>query len=276
MLRSALACLSTAALLAALAAAPARSAEGPVATVNGVPITQAAFQQALARAIGQGGADTPELRAAVKSQLIARELFAQEARKRNLADDPLVVAAVAEARTNAMVTLYLNQAIRPQPVTEADVRAQYERIRATLGPEEYKLRIIVAPDRAKAEEALAAARLGRPFAQLAQQYSIAPSARRGGELDWVSFKSPAKEGETSGLPLVVAQAVERMRQGDVSGPLAFDKQWLVVRLEEKRPTVIPTFEQARPALQNMLAARALERATTELVRTLVSGAKITQ
>ena len=276
MLRSALARLSIAALLAAFPAAHAQSADGPVATVNGVPITQAAFQQALTRAIGQGGADTPELRAAVKSQLIARELFAQEARKRKLADDPLVIAAVEEARTNAMVTLYLNQAIKPQPITEADVRAQYEKIRATLGPEEYKLRIIVTGDQAKAEEALAAARLGRPFAQLAQQYSIAPSARRGGELDWVSFKSPAKAGETSGLPLVVAQAVERMRQGDVSGPLAFDKQWLVVRLEEKRPTVVPTFEQARPALQNMLAARALERATTELVRTLVSGAKITQ
>jgi parvulin-like peptidyl-prolyl isomerase len=92
----------------------------------------------------------------------------------------------------------------------------------------------------------------------------------------VLFKSPAREGETSGLPLVVAQAVERMRQGDVSNPLSFSDQWLIVRLEEKRPTVVPTFEQARPALHNMLAARALERATSDLVRTLVNGAKITQ
>lgn len=276
MLRLTLACLQILAVLAAIPAARAQGTGEPVATVNGVPIAQSTFQQALQRALSQGGADTPQLRSAIKSQLIARELFVQEAKKRSLEADPLVVTAVEEARINAMVTLYLNQAIKPQPVTEADVRAQYEKIKATLGPEEYKLRVIVARDKARAEEALAAARLGRPFAPLAQQYSVAPSARRGGEIDWVSFKSPAREGETSGLPLVVAQAVEPMRQGDVSDPLPFNNQWLIVRLDEKRATVVPTFEQARPALHNMLAARALERATSDLVRSLVSGAQITQ
>jgi peptidyl-prolyl cis-trans isomerase C len=276
MLRLVLACVPIVWLLSALPAAHAQGSTEPVATVNGVPIAQSTFQQALQRALNQGSADTPELRAALKSQLIARELFVQEAQKQNLANDPLVIAAVEEARANAMVTLYLNQSIKPKPVTEADVRDQYEKIKATLGPEEYKLRIIVTRDKARVEEALAAARLGQPFAALAQQYSVVPSARRGGELDWVSFKSPAQEGKTSGLPLVVAQAVEKMRQGDVSDPLPFNKQWLIVRLEEKRPTVVPTFEQARPALHNMLAARALERATSDLVRTLVTGAKITQ
>lgn len=263
-------------LLAAFPAALAQGASKPVATVNGVPISQSMFDQALQRALNQGGVDTPELRAAVKSQLIARELFAQEAKKRKLDRDPAVAAAVEEARTNAMVTRYLNEAIKPKPITDEDVRAQYERIRSTLGPEEYKLRLIVTREKARADEALAAARLGRPFAALAQQYSIAPSARRGGELDWISFKSPATEGQTNGLPLAVAQAVEKMKQGDVSEALSFNQQWLIVRLEEKRPTVVPTFEQARPALHNMLAARELERATTELVSALVKGAKISQ
>jgi parvulin-like peptidyl-prolyl isomerase len=276
MLRLVLACVSIVIALAALPDARAQGAAQPVATVNGVPIAQSTFNKALQGALNRGGTDTPELRAAVKSQLIARELFVQEAKKRSLDTDPLVVEAAEEARSNAMVTLFLNQAIKPQPVTEADVRAQYEKIKSTLGPEEYKLRIIVTRDKARAEEALAAARLSQPFAALAQQYSVAPSARRGGEIDWVSFKSPAQEGATSGLPLVVAQAVERMKQGDVSAPLPFNGQWLIVRLEEKRPTVVPTFEQARPALHNMLAARALERATSELVRTLVNGATITQ
>lgn len=268
--------LGLALLVAALPAAHAQGTGKPVATVNGVTISQATFDQALQRALNQGGFDTPELRAAVKSQLIARELFAQEARKRKLERDPAVVAAVEEARTNAMVTRYLNEAIKPKPVTDDDVHAQYERIKSTLGPEEYKLRLIVTREKARADEALAEARLGRSFAALAQQYSIAPSARRGGELDWVSFKSPAAEGQTNGLPLALAQAVEKMKQGDVSSVLPFNGQWLIVRLDEKRATVVPTLEQARPALQNMLAARELERATTELVGTLMKGAKITQ
>jgi peptidyl-prolyl cis-trans isomerase C len=276
MLRIVLTCFSLIVCIAASPVARAQDAGAPVATVNGVPITQSTFQKALRGALGRGAADTPQLRAAVKNQLIARELFAQEAKKRNLESDPRVTEAVEEARTNAMATLYLNQVIKPEPVTDADLHAQYEKIKASLGPSEYKLRIIVTNDKARAEEALAAARSGRPFAQLAQQYSIAPTARRGGELDWVSFKSPVREGETNGLPLVVAQAVERMKPGDVSDILSFNKEWLVVQLEEKRPTVVMTFEQAKPALQRMLTARAVERATSELARSLASGAKITQ
>jgi peptidyl-prolyl cis-trans isomerase C len=276
MLRIVLAFSSLMLSLAVFPVARAQDVGAPVATVNGVPITQSTFQKALRGALNRGGADTPELRAAVKDQLIARELFAQEARKRNLDSDPRVAEAVEEARTNAMATLYLNQAIKPEPVTDAELHAQYEKIKASLGPEEYKLRIIVTHDKARAEEALAASRSGRPFAQLAQQYSIAPTARRGGELNWVSFKSPARDGETNGLPLVVAQAVEPMKPGDVSDLLSFNNQWLVVQLEEKRPTVLMTFEQAKPALQKMLTARAVERQTSELVRSLASGAKITQ
>jgi peptidyl-prolyl cis-trans isomerase C len=276
MLRIVLACLSIFVTLAVFPVAHAQGAGAPVATVNGVPIAQSTFEKALRGALSRGAVDTPQLRAALKNQLIARELFAQEAKKRNLESDPRVAEAVEEARTNAMVTLYLNQVIKPAPVTDAELQAQYEKIKASLGPDEYKLRVIVTHEKARAEEALAAARQGRPFSQLAQQYSIAPTARRGGELDWVSFKSPAHEGETNGLPLAVAQAVERMKPGDVSDPLSANNQWLVVQLEEKRPTVVMTFEQAKPALQRMLAARAVERATSELVHSLASGAKITE
>ena len=227
-------------------------------------------------AVIQGASDTPELRNAIKNQLVAREVFAQEAKKRNLDRDPQVIAAVEEARTNAMVTRYLSEAIKPAPVSDADVRARYDAIVATLGPEEYKLRVILVADRARAEEAIVAARLGRPFPALAQQYSIAPSAARGGELDWVSFKTPPEEGKTAGLPLGVAQAIVAMKPGEVSVPLAFGDKWIVVRLDEKRPTAVPTFEQARGAIHNMLAARELERATTELVTALMKNTKITE
>jgi parvulin-like peptidyl-prolyl isomerase len=247
--------------------------EKPLAVVNGKAIPGSALVQAVQRAVDKGAIDTPELRSAVKSQLIARELFAQEARALGLDRDPAVNEAAEEARTNAMVALYL-KGIQPKRVTESDVKAQYARIVASLGPEEYKLRIILVGELIRANEALAAAGLGEPFAAIAQRYSIAPSATRGGELDWVSFKSPPIEGRTNGLPLPVAQALEKLKPGDVSAPLAFKDQWLIVRLEEKRPTVVLSFDQARSALLNMLAARELDRATTELVNALVKGAKI--
>ena len=83
------------------------AAEKPLATVNGVPIKQSVFDQALKQAIAQGNPDTPQLREALKNQLVARELFLQEASKQGLDKDPEVLAAVEEAKRNAMVQRYL-------------------------------------------------------------------------------------------------------------------------------------------------------------------------
>jgi parvulin-like peptidyl-prolyl isomerase len=52
--------------------------------------------------------------------------------------------------------------------------------------------------------------------------------------------------------------------------------WWLVKLEEVRPTRVPTFEEARPQLWNALNAREVERATTELVQKLFKEATITQ
>src|SRR5689334_7624129 len=51
----------------------------PLATVNGSVITQSTFEQVLKQALAQGNPDSPQLREAIKNQLIARELFLQEA-----------------------------------------------------------------------------------------------------------------------------------------------------------------------------------------------------
>jgi parvulin-like peptidyl-prolyl isomerase len=65
-----------------------------------------------------------------------------------------------------------------------------------------------------------------------------------------------------------------MTPGQVSGAIGVGDRWLIVKLEATRPTVVPSFEQAQAALAEMLAARELERATTELVGGLVRKAKI--
>src|SRR5689334_1072557 len=99
---------------------------------------------------------------------------------------------------------------------------------------------------------------------------------RSGELDWVSFKSPAREGETGRLPLAIAQAIEKLPKGKVSEPISVKDLWWLVKVEDVRPTHVPTFEEARPALLNAMNGKELERATTELVQKLLKAATISQ
>src|SRR5689334_2580536 len=102
------------------------STEAVVARVNGTPITEVAFLRALAQATAAGASDSSELRTLVRSQLIARELFLQQARKQKVDDDTKVKEAVSEARDNAMVQVFLQRAVKPRSVSDEEVRKQYE------------------------------------------------------------------------------------------------------------------------------------------------------
>jgi peptidyl-prolyl cis-trans isomerase C len=258
------------------AAAFAQEADKPVAVVNGVPVERQAFDQALQQAIKQGNQNSPQLRQRVRDQLIARELFLQQARSRNLETDPQVQAVVEEAKKNAMIQRYLKEAIQPKPITEDELRDQYEKTKARFGPKQYKLRVIQLATQDKAKQLRAQLKKGASFADLAQQESLSPSAQRGGELEWMTFKIPAQEGETAGLPLPIAQAVEKLAKGAISEPVEVKGMWYLVKLDDVRPTQVPTFEEARAQLLDAMNARELDRATTELVQKLVKEATITQ
>ena len=251
-------------------------ADKPLATVNGVAIKQSTFQFALQGAISQGNQDSPQLREAIKNQLIARELFVQEATKQGLDKDPEVLAIAEEAKRNAMIQRYLRGKAEPRPITDEDVKAHYEKVKATLGAKEYKMRVILLPNDQGAKDLRDQLGKGKDFAELARQWSLAPSARRGGELDWVSFKSPAKEGDTNGLPLSIAQVLEKLQKGAVSNPIEVQGKWWLVKLDDTRPTKVPSFEDTKQSIRKMLTKQEVDRATNELVNSLAKGAKISR
>jgi parvulin-like peptidyl-prolyl isomerase len=264
-------------LLLCASTAFAQGSAKPIATVNGVPIPQKALDQAVQRAVSQGNADSPQLREAVKQQLLARELLVQEATKQNFDKDPEVLAIVDEARRTAMVQRYLRATIKPSPVTEEQVRAQYEQARTNAGPREFKLRVMQLPSEIRAKEILAQINKGKDFAALARQWSVDPSSTRGGEQpDWVTFRSPPQEGQTNNVPLAFAQALDKLPKGKVSEPIALGGTWWLIRLDDVRPTRIPSYDEARPEIYNLLSMQELQRATGELVSRLLKGAKIVQ
>uniref|UniRef100_UPI003BEF18BC foldase protein PrsA n=1 Tax=Burkholderia arboris TaxID=488730 RepID=UPI003BEF18BC len=251
---------------------------GAVATVNGTPITKSEVDAVL-QASRQP--DTPQLRQAIKNQLIAQVLIRQAAEKANYGDKPEVKQAMQVTKSNAETQLFLHDNVKPEPVTDAQVKSRYDEIIASLGKDEVKPRIIVTKDAATAATVLAGLKSGQSFDALARQYSQAPSAAAGGELPWVSFKTPVTEGNTQGLPLAVAQAITQLPAGgvtpqsialgnDATGPRA------VVKVDARRPTEVPTFEAVKPTIQQQLQALSIEKATGNFVGGLMKGATIQQ
>ncbi|MGO4815055.1 peptidylprolyl isomerase [Cupriavidus sp. 2MCAB6] len=245
------------------------------ASVNGVAVTEEQITRALQL---MGLPDAPQARDVVKQQLIARELFRQEAaRDKGLEARPDVQQALREARNNILTQAWLKDHIKPAPVTDEQVKARYNAIVASLGDKEYKGRLIEVTDDEAAAAALARIRSGEDFAKVAQAVSLAPSKGSGGAMDWTSFKTPAQEGQTQNLPLPLAQALSTLPAGAVSAaPITWNNRRFLVKVDEVRATQVPAYEAVRPGIQQALQAQELERATAALVTRLLSKARITQ
>lgn len=247
---------------------------GSVARVNGVPITQEALDQAVR---ASKAPDTPALRTTLRNELIARELFRQAAEQGNYASHPDVKAALDQVRTNLIVQAYLRDQIKSAPVSDADVKAQYDRIVAGLGENEYQPSAIAVKDADTAQKVLDALKKGGDFAQLAKQYSQGPNAAQGGKLGWISFKTPIQAGQTQNWPQPLAEALVKLPQGAVSdAPVQINGAWWILRVDQKRPTQVPQFDQAKDQLRKQLEQVAATKATTELVMSLMRNAHVQQ
>lgn len=262
-------------LLALLVLAGPTLAESTyVAKVNGVAIPPSEFAKALNQARAAGQADTPELRRFIVQRLIVDELFWQEAKKRKLDKSPDADAAATRARRESAIRQYVLAAARPAEPTEADVKQRYEEVVANLGPREYRLSLIQTPDEQDLRDAAKRIADGADFAAEARRISKAPSANRGGELDWVSFPLPATTGHTNGLPLEIAQAVANLAPGQLSAPIQLRDTWALVRLDAQRPTLVPPFAQVSTAMRQAARIKAAEDAGRALPQAVMRSARI--
>lgn len=247
---------------------------GAFAVVNGVALPQAQLDDLMRQS---GMADNAQTRLVAKNQLIARELFKQQAHKAHLADRADVKAAIQQATDAVLTQAYLRDALKPTPVTDADVQAEYNKIVGSLGDKEYKLSLIQLADDATARTVLAELKKGGDFAALARKYSVAANKDKGGQLDWVSFKTPATEGQTQGLPLPVAQAATHLTQGAIStDPIVVGSSRVLIRMDQLRATQVPRFDDVKAALRQRLQQQAIQKASTELVVSLIKNAAIQQ
>jgi peptidyl-prolyl cis-trans isomerase C len=215
---------------AAKAAKPA--AAGPVATVNGVAIP-AARAELLARTRTQRGEpDSPQLRNAVRDELINREVITQDANKTGLSKSPEFVIQMDLVRQEVLLQAYVREYFRKNPVSDADVQKEYDRVRGEMGDKEYKVRHILVEQEDQAKGLIAELKKGAKFDELAQKNSKDEGTKtRGGDLDW---QSPG------GLVKPFSDVMVKLEKGKVSEtPVRTQFGWHVIQLDDVRPVQPP-------------------------------------
>lgn len=129
---------------------------GTVAKVNGVAIPQSRLDLVIKAATAQGQPDSAEVRNALRENLITEEILAQEAIKKGLDRNPEVVTQIDLARQGILIRAYQADFMRNNPVSDSELRKEYESVKAQMGDKEYKARHILVETEQEAKDLLAA------------------------------------------------------------------------------------------------------------------------
>ena len=101
-----------------------------VAIVNGKAVPKARVDALAAQLAKSGRPVTPELQGQLKDEVIAREIFMQEAQKRGLdASDDFKNQMELARQTLLIRTLFMDYQ-KKNPVTDAEAQAEYEKVKA--------------------------------------------------------------------------------------------------------------------------------------------------
>jgi peptidyl-prolyl cis-trans isomerase C len=104
-----------------------------VATVNGAAITKGLFDLNLQTALAQGQKDSPQLREAIKNELINRQLIAQEAVKQGLDKEIDLQDQITQLKQNLYLQVFIENHFKTNPITTEQLREEYNKQKQYLG-----------------------------------------------------------------------------------------------------------------------------------------------
>lgn len=257
-MKRALLAASLFALTAAVTVAPAQAqaTAKAVATVNGKAIPASRADLLLAGQVAQGQPNTPELQAAVREELVRREVLSQEAAKKGVGKKPEVLNQLELARQGVLIGAYLNDFATNLKFSDADVQKEYDSIRATLGEKEYKARHILVEQETEAMSIIDKIKKGEKFEELAKASKDPGSKDKGGDLGWAN--------KTTYVPAFSAALVKLEKGKYTQAPVQSNFGWHVIQLDDVRELKAPGIEEVKPQLIQGMRQRAVEKHILEL------------
>jgi peptidyl-prolyl cis-trans isomerase C len=238
-------------LLALIAVAAAPAFAQNLAVVNGKAIPSSRADAVVKQVIAQGQQpDSPQLRDAVKKDLILREVMMQEAVKQGYEKDATVKSQMETARQTIVINALVRDFVSKHPVKDADVKAEYERYKAQAGDKEYHVRHILVGTEAEANAIIAKLKGGAKFEDLAKQSKDTGTAANGGDLDWAA---------PSSFPKVFSDAFVGLQKGAIADkPVQTPNGFHIVKLDDTRPTKLPALEEVKGQIEEALQQKQLQ------------------
>ena len=247
----------------AIAQAPAKKTVVPAAATaapaktGDITVPQSQLDLIVKERVAQGQADTPELRAFLRDELVNRELFIRAAKAKGLDRDASMKTQMQVAADSILIRAYLNDYMTANGVTDDALKKEYEVIKAGLGDKEYRARHILVEKKEDAEGLIKQLQAGSKFEDLAKANSKDPGSKdNGGDLDWAVPSNYVKPFADA----LVALQKGKYTPTPVQSPFGFH----VIQLDDTRDAKTPSFEEVKAQLTQRLQGQVVERHLIEL------------
>jgi peptidyl-prolyl cis-trans isomerase C len=241
-------------LLTALAAATIGialpAAAQNVAIVNGKPVPMSRVEM-LQQQMSKAGRPIPaEMQGQLKEEVIAREIFLQEAQKRGLDSTEDYKAQMELTRQTILIRELFADYQKTNPVTDAEIKAEYDKFVSANAGKEYKARHILVEKEDEAKAIIASLKKGGKFEEIAKKQSKDPgSGANGGDLDWAAAASYVPE---------FAQAMVKLNKGQMTDvPVKSQFGYHVIRVDDVREAQLPKFDDVKPQIAQQLQQQKL-------------------
>ena len=232
-----------AAALVALLAAPAFAQN--IAVVNGKAVPTARLNALKAQIEKSGRPVTDDMLGQLKDEIIAREIFMQEAKKRGLDASDEYKAQLELARQTILIRELFADFQKKNPVTDAEVQAEYDKFAAANGGKEYRARHILVETEEQAKALIAEIKKSGKFEELAKKHSKDPgSGANGGDLDWAAANSYVPEFSGAMVKLDKGQMADE--------PVKSQFGFHIIRVDDVREAQLPKLEEVKPQIAQQL------------------------
>lgn len=245
-----------AAVLATAALALPAAAQN-VAIVNGKAVPESRVDAFAQQLEASGRTVTPEIKAQIKNEVIAREVFAQAAQKLGLDTTANYKNQVELARQTILIHDLFDNYQKTHPVTDAQAKAEYDKVVAASGGKEYHVHHILVASEDQAKSLIAQLNKGAKFDDLAKKYSKDPgSAANGGDLDWAAPSGYVKE---------FSDAMMKLKKGQITEtPVKTEFGYHIIRLDDVRDAKLPKFDDVKPQIVQQIEQQQLAAYQQEL------------
>jgi peptidyl-prolyl cis-trans isomerase C len=263
--------LKSTALMAAMALLLPLAAQAQnVAIVNGKAVPKARVTGLLQQA-ARGGQQqiTPEMEARARDEVVLREIFAQEAERRGIAATADYKAQLELLRQTVLIRELFADYQKKNPGTEAEARAEYNKVKGQASGTEYRARHILVEKEDEAKKLIADIKAGAKFEDVAKANSKDPgSAENGGDLDFAKPETYVPE---------FGQAMAKLKKGEMTdAPVKTQFGYHIIKLEDSREAQFPSFDEVKDQLMKSLAQTKLQKFQEDLKNAAKTDYKFSQ